>query len=195
MRFHNNIAIALACTAWVVIPRTIASGVYAVAVINGTEDGDPIRLGDLAASAPPSLFLARNPHNLRKRWNKPDCYPFEGTQDLDHHTTDQTKAGIMAQCGAGHYVKPGYNYYSISGCVVSYFCHWKVSTRNYYDARCTEHDTVQSFAEIDRVCGAYKPGQRREVVLKDLNREGYDIAYGVESYCTSWGHNFCGMGV
>lgn len=170
-----------------------------VPVVNGTEEGDPIRLGDLPdpdeihASAPPSRFIGRSPSSLYKRWNPPDCYPIEGEEDLDHNTTDQAKAGLMTQCGSEYYVKPGHSLYTVSGCVVAYFCHWQVDRLNRYDTRCTSGDALKSFRAIDHVCGVYKPGQRREEKASHAGNP-YDIAYGVESFCTSLGHNFCGMG-
>ncbi|OIW25785.1 hypothetical protein CONLIGDRAFT_708557 [Coniochaeta ligniaria NRRL 30616] len=199
MRFHTTIGIVLAFTARAAIPRDIAPGLYAVEVVNGTEVGDPIRLDDLPDSDPfntsgtPYPLFPRGRKSFDKRWYKPDCYPFEGTEDLDHPTADAAKADLMAQCGDGHWLKPGHSYYAIKGCVAAYFCHWWGKNKYYHhDARCTSHDAAASFQEIDNTCGTYKPGQRREDGGSGGNR--WDIAYGVESYCTSWGHDFCGWG-
>lgn len=45
-----------------------------------------------------------------------------GNYPLGHGNTDAAVNGVVAQCGNGASVGKGHNFYSLSGCVVAYFC-------------------------------------------------------------------------
>ncbi|PMD33693.1 hypothetical protein L207DRAFT_517738 [Hyaloscypha variabilis F] len=118
-------------------------------------------------------------------WTSTACYPDEGTEDLDHPTCDAANAALDAQCGGGSVVRAGYDFYSISGCVVAYFCNFGWGAR-----ACYASDRQRGSARITQVCGWYKPGSVRYNDITPV----ISYSYGYESYCTARGHNFCGRG-
>lgn len=185
-------------TSWV-IPHGTPSGLYAIEVVNGTEAGEPIFLGELpnpkttTPSATPSRSTARGAEALLKRWDEPDCYPAEGLQDLDHRTTDIAIFELSEQCLIGYAVKSEHSLYTVSECVVSYFCHLRQDPDIYEYILCDNSALVWAMGAIDAKCGRYKPGQVQTLALGD-NGEHVSVAYGRESYCTPDGHNFCGHG-
>lgn len=168
---------------------------------NGTELHN--RIGDLPSWA----SLAQTPNSTIPNGNSsfPDadwaanCYPEEGLQDLDHRTCDLANAGLDKQCGAGAPVGNGHSFYTISECVVAYFCHfWSTYGE---DAFCYARERREVSALITKECGRYKPGSAWRTVYPDTENvqpwppwRTYDVSYGYESYCTAKGHNFCGWG-
>ncbi|KAB5549897.1 hypothetical protein GE09DRAFT_1241637 [Coniochaeta sp. 2T2.1] len=192
-----------------IIPDNTTDGVYAVRRLDdGTEEH--IRVGDLPSQAEIEAFRARrrggggfairgaavhsSPDLASKPaadcggwrcpdWDGPRCYPEEGTQDLDHRTTDAANAALDRQSG---WIEHGMSFYSISECVVAYACNsggtsWAFS-RDDHGVAC---------ARITGGCGWYKPGS----VHYHNDKDGIGKDYGYESYCTSKGHDFCGHGV
>lgn len=99
-------------------------------------------------------------------------------------SSDLHKAN-SSQCGGGSVVRAGLDYYSISGCVVAYFCNF-----GWGDRACYASDRQRGSARITQVCGWYKPGSVRYNSVSPV----ISYSYGYESYCTAKGHNFCGRG-
>jgi hypothetical protein len=191
-----------------IIPEHAANGVYSFCdphpclndICRRTE-GVHARIGDLPSPAEVEAFKSR-PNRFRRAsrhgslmskrnttgWSpKATCHPEEGTEDLDHQSTNAANAALDIRSG-DDWVQSGCDFYAISDCVVAYTCNlggddWR------YDAG--EHKWAIERITYD--CGAYKPGT---VTQKDVDIASVDIwkEIGYESYCTSMGHNFCGRG-
>ena len=121
----------------------------------------------------------------------------QGQADLNHHDADDANAGLDRQCGDGAPVENGFNFYSITGCVVAYFCHL-YTVQNQRTVWCSASDRAAASEVITTNCGYYRPGFL-EIIVKDHVDGGPDVRHtvrhGYENYCTDMGQNFCGTGV
>lgn len=119
------------------IPSGATDGVYSVRIHpNGSEEHT--RIGDNPQLFKPKFPRPPRSNNIQQRDWVIDCYPDEGLEDLDHRTMDLANAALDQQCGPdGTEVRSGYNFYSISECVVAYFC-------NFYEpARTSQHHSIK----------------------------------------------------
>ncbi|KAB5528094.1 hypothetical protein GE09DRAFT_1292799 [Coniochaeta sp. 2T2.1] len=174
MKLPEAAVFVLAATARVVncwqIPRDTPPGIYAVSVDNGTEIGDAVLVASLSdlksvttppQSTPPSPNT--RPQLIQDSWTLPACFDFEGKEDMDHDSLNKANAQLDQFCGElpGSYVQPGMNYYAISNCVVSYFCHFanRPSSGSKQDVNCNSYDRGVTTGWIDKQCGWWKPGQ------------------------------------
>ncbi|OIW34375.1 hypothetical protein CONLIGDRAFT_709715 [Coniochaeta ligniaria NRRL 30616] len=202
MYIFSIIALLIAFTAHLTtgwhIPPNQPNGLYSVVVLpNGTEQHTFIAPLPSWASAT-QILNSSTPDIPAGNTSFPDdewatnCYTEEGLQDLDHRTCDLANAALDFQCDGGKAVRNGYNFYSISECVVAYFCHfWSTYSE---DAFCFARERREVSALITKDCGWYKPGSAWRTVYPDTESERwrhYDVSYGYESYCTAKGHDFC----
>jgi len=124
-----------------------------------------------------------------------DCWRDEEKQDLNHTDCDAANDALDAQCRDGAPLANGRSFYSISGCVVDYFCNFH-SWFTIDDAICTKDDRKQTSGLITGHCGWYAPGSASRTVVRNpsggIPSQFYRVSYGYEDYC-SGGRNFCGM--
>ncbi|KAB5585272.1 hypothetical protein GE09DRAFT_1048424 [Coniochaeta sp. 2T2.1] len=208
MKLIRAAILVLAVTARVVtgwqVPRDTPPGIYAVAVDNGTEIGDAVlvaSLSDLKPFTTPPQATRPSPNNRPQLsqdiWILPACFDFAGKEDMDHDSLNRANAQLDQFCGEmpGSYVHPGMNYYTISDCVVSYFCHFanRPISGSTQDVNCNSYDRRATTGWIDKGCGPWKPGQVN--LWSPAGPDEYHVAYGRENYCSDSGHNFCGTGV
>lgn len=160
------------------------------------------RIGDLPSPAEVEAFMSRLARVKRdfagrssayKRntanWDsKAKCHTEEGLEDLDHQSTDTANAALDVRSGTD-WVQAGCNFYAISDCVVAYMCNEGGDNWRYSSA-----DHKYAIERITYDCGAYKPGtidyKHMDVAAFHDTRK----SIGYESYCTSYGHSFCGSG-
>ncbi|KAJ9137380.1 hypothetical protein NKR19_g8213 [Coniochaeta hoffmannii] len=81
-----------------------------------------------------------------------DCWRDEEKQDLNHTDCDAANDALDAQCRDGAPLANGRSFYSISGCVVDYFCNFH-SWFTIDDAICTKDDRKQTSGLITGHCG------------------------------------------
>ncbi|KAH8905010.1 hypothetical protein BR93DRAFT_939058 [Coniochaeta sp. PMI_546] len=125
-------------------------------------------------------------------WNLA-CYFNEGPRFIAPDECDRANAGIDAQCGDGAVVHHHKDFYSIAGCSVAYVCHFGGS-KGADDGTCTAAERVLTSKLITDRCGLYIPGSATQMRYHDGSRLYYNMTYGYEAYCTSWGHEFCARG-
>ncbi|OIW34374.1 hypothetical protein CONLIGDRAFT_709714 [Coniochaeta ligniaria NRRL 30616] len=218
MHFTTALTIVSAFVAQVVfgwhIAQGTAEGVYSVEVFdNGTEHH--VRLRDLPNHAIPraarSRYASRPPRHASvldrgtddtnewcTRADQPcpwsvGCYLNEGPRFLDPRECDLANAGIDAQCGNGAIVTHNKDFYSIAGCSVAYVCHFW-GEKGGDDGTCTADERKLTSKMITDKCGLYIPGSATQMRYYPGEKLQYNMTYGYEAYCTSWGHDFCGRG-
>ncbi|KAB5522035.1 hypothetical protein GE09DRAFT_1154924 [Coniochaeta sp. 2T2.1] len=222
MQLKTTLALVAALAAQVAmcwsIPKGTAPGVYSVEVFdNGTEHHVFLshlpnvtttpRSGPRHISARflPSRDTAGAPKDCKSRDDEPcprhtECYLREGPAFISPDETDSANAGIDAQCGDGATVGHGKDLYSVDTCSVAYVCNMGGSRD--WDGTCTAAERRKTSEMITKKCGAYIPGSSTQTrwmpPALDSKVEGtsrtYQMMYGYEAYCTSFGHDFCGRG-
>jgi hypothetical protein len=171
------------------IPEGQPDGVYSVQQLdNGTEVHT--RIGNLPRTVRRRSSIGDDFSSDMPIYNV-KCFPEEGLEDLDHGSTDIANAAVDSQCGSGAIVSNARAIYSISDCVVAYYCHLQSTMTR--DLTCTAKDRRAASLEITGQCGRYKPGQALKMIQSTLDETYYKYVYGYESYCTPQGHDFCGL--
>ena len=178
MRFSIILPLVAAVAAFH-IPDGKVDGVYEVSYsADGTENHTLISNGD----APQNIAMrGASRATINKRSGVVTCKPNEAI--LNNSDNGRAATLLANQCGNGATVRGGYDYYSIIGCSVSYFCNFKSNTQV-----CTSLNAWTSFNNINNACGVNIPGYETY-----YDSDG-DDSYGYEWFCTSPGNNFCGRG-
>ena len=166
------------------VPKGQPDGVYTV-FTNDRGEEVHIRLEPTKAlpEEPPASnltdsakFLAKRGDDISGGSNTNYC----GNYGLNRQDTDYAVGQLRNQCRGGGNVGKGKDFYSIRGCVVSYFCNFA----GHADL-CWESEVSNTARKISRVCGNYKAGWH---VFKSNARY---LQYGYENVCGQGG-NFCG---
>lgn len=99
------------------IPAGQPNGVYSVKTDNNGNEVHTF-LHDLLEN---NLQARDNRHINRRQVSGTDLVGC-GNYAMNHGDTDAAFNNIIAQCGGGTSVGKGLDFYSVSGCVVAYFC-------------------------------------------------------------------------
>ncbi|KAH9208141.1 hypothetical protein DL95DRAFT_415032 [Leptodontidium sp. 2 PMI_412] len=178
MRFSPVLLIAASAVAFTV-PKGQPNGVYQVFTeANGTETHT--FLHPLPNSNEKRSDTLGNPHVRRQL---PPVSVGCGGYQMNPTDTNNANNALDAQCGAGANVGKGLDFYSISGCVVSYFCNLGGSGTD-----CFASERQQAATQyINPVCGGFWAG------WVNFNIPSRDGQYGWEDICGAGSH-FCGRG-
>ncbi|CAG8951858.1 hypothetical protein HYFRA_00005662 [Hymenoscyphus fraxineus] len=174
LKFVTLFTSAAAATGFTV-PEDQEDGVYAVVYDNNGEAVFNLLRGP-ATEKELAEIKSRSPaQSLNER--DIDQYNCPG-YSLDSGNTDAAVAALKGQCNPGA-VGSGYDFYSISGSTVAYFCNFGSSATN-----CLANELGDQYARITDHCGRYNAGwwTRQD--------PGRWISIGYEGS----GSRFCGRG-